>query len=292
MQINGATKVYGIIGHPVAHSLSPLFQGEFFRQFSIDGVYVPFPVEPARLEAALEGLSAVGVAGFNVTVPHKEAVYAHLSGDADACAIGAVNTVRRTEAGWAATNTDWLGFSGVLMGLGIDAGKSAALVFGAGGTARAAVHALAKAGAASVYLCNRSPERLAALLEHARAQYPATRMEAVAWEQEAVSAASASCTIAINTTSIGLGGDTAPFPFILQGEGVAIDAVYAPHGHTPFMAAASGRIAVDGLPMLVAQGAESFAFWYPEHTPDRLSALRWLERHLERTEAPVCWRQP
>ena len=144
--ISGATRVYGIIGHPVAHSLSPLFQAEFFRQFSIDGVYVPFPVEPARLEAALDGLAAVGVVGFNVTVPHKEAVYALLGGDADAEAIGAVNTVRRDDAGWAATNTDWLGFAGVLEGLGVDAGKGAALVFGAGGTARAAVHALAKAG--------------------------------------------------------------------------------------------------------------------------------------------------
>ena len=292
MAISGATKVYGIIGHPVAHSLSPLFQAEFFRQFSIDGVYVPFPVEPARIALALDGLSAIGVAGFNVTVPHKEAVYAHLGGDADAEAIGAVNTVRRADGGWDATNTDWRGFAGVLEGLGIDAGAGGALVFGAGGTARAAIHALALAATPLIHLCNRSPDRLEPLLTHARSRYPGTRFAAVAWEQPAVTAAAAASPVAINTTSIGLGEAPGPFPFQLTGEGVAIDAVYARDAATPFATAAGGRLTVDGLPMLVAQGAESFAFWFPGHAPDRLSALRWLERRLGRTEAPICWRQP
>lgn len=292
MAITGTTSVYGIIGHPVAHSLSPLFQGEFFREFSIDGVYVPFPVEPERLTQALEGLAAVGVAGFNVTVPHKEAVYAQLSGDADAEAIGAVNTVRRQGEGWEATNTDWLGFAGVLAGLGVDTAASEALVFGAGGTARAAVHALAKAGAPAVHLCNRSRQRLEALLAHAQDRYPGTRFSAVAWEQGAVTAASSASRVMVNTTSIGLGEASGPFPFRLTGEGVAVDAVYARDGATPFVAAASGRLAVDGLPMLVAQGAESFAYWFPDHTPDRMSALRWLEGRLKRAEAPVCWKQP
>ncbi len=292
MAISGATKVYGIIGHPVAHSLSPLFQAEFFRQFAIDGVYVPFAVEPARLDLALDGLSAIGVEGFNVTVPHKEAVHVHLGGDADAVAIGAVNTVRRADGGWEATNTDWRGFTGVLEGLGIDAGAGEALVFGAGGTARAAIHALALAGTPLIHLCNRSQDRLEALLTHAQEKYPGTRFTSVAWEQSAVTAVAAACPVAINTTSIGLDENPGPFPFQLVGEGVAIDAVYARDAATPFGAAAGERLAVDGLPMLVAQGAESFAFWFPGHTPDRLSALRWLERRLGRAEAPVCWRQP
>jgi shikimate dehydrogenase len=292
MEIGGATKVYGIIGHPVAHSLSPLFQADFFRAFAIDGVYVPFPVAPVRLAQALAGLSAIGVEGFNVTVPHKEAVHAHLGGDADAVAIGAVNTVRRADDGWTATNTDWLGFAGVFAGLGIDAGAGEALVFGAGGTARAAVHALAKAGTPAVHLCNRSPERLDALLAHARSRYPGTRFAAVAWEQGAVTAAAAASPVVINTTSIGIGGAAGPFPFALAGDGVAIDAVYVADGVTPFAAVAGGRLAVDGLPMLVAQGAASFAFWFPGHAPDRLSALRRLERRLGRAEAPICWRQP
>jgi shikimate dehydrogenase len=290
VEISGKTKVFGIMGFPVEHSLSPIFQAEFFRQFSIDGVYVPFAVAPERVCEALAGLMAIGVEGFNVTVPHKESVCEWVRGDEDAEMIGAVNTVRRgDDDAWEATNTDWRGFAGVLQGLDAEVKGAEVLLFGAGGTARAVLHALGRLGASLVHVCNRSQERLAALLAHAGERYPAMRFQPVAWEQSAVDAAAVASRVVINTTSIGMGEQAGPFTFTLQGEGVAIDTVYAPRGLTPFCDAAMrvGRQAVDGLPMLVAQGAESFAFWYPDKHPDRLATLRWLEHRLGRDKAPM-----
>lgn len=293
VKISGKTKVFGIIGYPIEHSLSPIFQAEFFRQFSVDGVYVPFAVVPDKMHEAIDGLLALGVEGFNVTVPHKESVCQYILPDTDAEAIGAVNTVRRKEDGlWEGTNTDWRGILGVLQGL--DSGKEAdhALLFGAGGTARAVLHALASLGTQVVYLCNRSQGRLMNLLDHARERYPDTRFIPLAWEQRAVDKVSATCEVVMNTTSIGMGETAERFPFRLRGDGIAVDTVYTKNGDlTAFCASAveGGRkTTVDGLPLLVAQGAESFAFWYPGRRPDRLATLRWLERSLgRRVNAPM-----
>jgi shikimate dehydrogenase len=272
------------MGFPVEHSLSPIFQAEFLRQCSIDGVYVPFAVSPGKVREALDGLLAIGVEGFNVTVPHKESVYEWVRRDADAETIGAVNTVRRgRDDAWEATNTDWRGFAGVLQGLDAEVKDAEVLLFGAGGTARAVLHALGSLGAGVVHVCNRSSERLDAFLAHARSRYPGTRFSPVAWAQDAVSAVARASRLAVNTTSIGMGEGAESFPFELSGDGMAVDTVYAPSGRTAFGAAAgSARRVVDGLPMLVAQGAESFAYWHPGQCPDRLATLRWLERRLDR----------
>ncbi|HXH64308.1 MAG TPA: shikimate dehydrogenase, partial [Mariprofundaceae bacterium] len=256
VEISGKTKVFGIMGYPVEHSLSPIFQAEFLRQFSIDGVYVPFAVAPGRVHEALDGLMAIGVEGFNVTVPHKESVCEWVRRDADAGVIGAVNTVRRGRDGvWDATNTDWRGFAGALQGLGAEVKGGEILLFGAGGTARAVLHALAALGARIVHVCNRGQERLAELLAHARRHYPDTQFHAVAWDQGAVETAARTSRVAVNTTSIGMGEASGAFPFGIGGDGIAVDTVYAPGGLTAFCAAATraGRRAVDGLPMLVAQ---------------------------------------
>jgi shikimate dehydrogenase len=289
VEISGKTKVFGIMGFPVEHSLSPIFQAGFLRQFSVDGVYVPFAVPPGKVREALDGLMAIGVEGFNVTVPHKESVCEWVRRDADAEAIGAVNTVRRGHDGaWEATNTDWRGFAGVLQGLEAEVKGSEILLFGAGGTARAVLHALGSLGAATVHVCNRNRERLEAFLAHARRHYPGIRVHPVDWAQDAVDAAARESHIVINTTSIGMGEQAGSFPFDLPGEGLAVDTVYAPSGRTAFTAAArAGRRVLDGLPMLVAQGAESFAYWHPGQCPDRLATLRWLEHRLGRDAAPM-----
>ncbi len=284
VRIRGTTKLYGIVGWPVAHSLSPLFQSLFLQQRGLDAVYVPFGVEPGLLKQALDGLWALGVEGFNVTVPHKEAVFQQLTCDDVSRMIGAVNTVRRARDGWQATNTDWRGFLAVLEGSGYAPADGQVLLFGAGGTARAVLHALAGAGPARVLVCNRNPGRLQAFVSAARRHYPDLDCQALPWEQQAVSRASRASALLINTTSIGLkDGDV--FPFELAGEGMAVDAVYSPSGRTAFTRAAAGRKAVDGLPMLIAQGAESFAWWHDGARPDRLQALRWIENYLGR--APV-----
>ena len=284
MRIDGTTKLYGIIGWPVSHSLSPLFQSYFIEQSGSNAVYLPFAVAPESLQQAVDGLWAVGVQGFNVTVPHKESVFKMVRADSDAKAIGAVNTVRRHSFGWQGSNTDWQGFVAVLKGLELDLKGSNVLLFGAGGTARAVLHALSQLSLGKVYLCNRNPERLAAFQLFAQLTYPQLECETIAWRQPEVEAASRDALLLVNTTSIGL-EPTQQFPFQLPASsagGVAFDAVYRPDGKTAFLAAAEGRRGVDGLPMLIAQGAAAFAFWHSCDWPDCGRALAWTEGQLGR----------
>ncbi len=293
MKIDGTTTIYGIIGWPVKHSLSPLFQSRFLKQHDINAVYLPFAVAPDLLYQAMEGLWALGVQGFNVTVPHKESVFQMVEADADARLIGAVNTVRRGDSGWLGTNTDWFGFKSVIDGLKVDVSAQQVVLFGAGGTSRAVLHALAQLNPAQVHICNRNPDRLARLITSARSSYPDLNCVPVSWQQDAVNAACADSCLLINTTSIGLQPEQ-DFPFTLSGQGAAIDAVYKPDGQTAFTVAASqaGCLCVDGLPMLIAQGAAAFAWWHGCHHPDSSEALRYMQLYLGRKIKPLPgWEQ-
>jgi len=281
--INGKTKTYGIIGHPVEHSLSPCFQNRFLQAQHSNALYIPFTVQPELLSDCVAGLWALGVEGFNVTVPHKESIFSMVAADADAQRIGAVNTVRRSGDHWQATNTDWRGFKAVVEGLQVDMAGQSALLFGAGGTSRAVLHALAQLHVGTVMICNRNQERLAALMQVAHEHYPDLHCEALAWQQESVSKACEHAALVINTTSIGLQAGQV-FPFVLSGAGVAIDAVYQADGNTAFIhaAALAGRTGIDGLPMLIAQGAAAFAWWHDCAQPDMAHALQQMQCDLKR----------
>ena len=296
--LNGQTSVYGIIGEPIAHSLSPLFQNYFIQSVSLNARYLPFLVQPSRLQTAIEGLHAAHVQGLNVTVPHKEAVLPWVKADDDVQAIGAANTLKWTTDGWLATNTDWQGFAAVIQGLEVDVASTPVLLFGAGGTAKAILHALHHRGAQEVYICNRNKERAESLACNVKKLYPHMMIHVLVWQQESIDTASEKCALIINSTSIGLGkADT--FPFKLLGSGFAIDAVYKPHGNTAFIQAASSYQSVDGLPMLIAQGMASFAFWHAEkrqskalNLPKSLESLQWVEKQLSRTPLSLPgWRK-
>lgn len=282
MKITGKTKIYGIIGNPIEHSLSPLFQTWFIDQERLDAAYIPFCVQEEDVEAAMRGLWALGVQGFNVTVPHKESVLPFVETDESARMIGAVNTVVRGEKSWKATNTDWIGFSVALEAVDAEAESASVLLFGAGGTAKAVIYALAKLNIATLYICNRSLARAETLAAYVRENYSHIRCELIEWGDSNVEAASLKSSVVINTTPVGLkDGDV--FPFSLPGDGVAVDAVYRPDGDTAFCRESrkSGRKSIDGLPMLIAQGAAAFYFWQGL-LPDRLGALRWMEGELGR----------
>ncbi len=286
VEVTGKTSVFGIIGDPVSHSLSPLFQARFAIQHGIDAVYVPWCVQSADVETALAGLWAADVQGFNITVPHKQTVLAMVQADVDASAIGAVNTVRRIDDGWEGINTDWRGIASVLRDMQADIGHQEVLVIGAGGTARAVLHALAVGGAQHIHICNRSENRVHALLQHAAKTYSDTSFDVVPWDTVEVEACTRRCPLVINTTAIGLGDVDAVFPFHIAGDGIAVDVVYTPSGETPFVLAArsGGRRAVDGLPMLLAQGAASFDWWHDVHT-EVGPVMQWMEQRLQRSQA-------
>ncbi|MDQ6950477.1 MAG: shikimate dehydrogenase [Mariprofundales bacterium] len=287
MQIQASTRIYGIIGHPVAHSLSPLFQNDFLHQHAINGCYVAFPVEPTALTEALAGLWACGVTGINITVPHKELTLPLVAADDDARAIGAVNTLRRGDCGWQATNTDWIGLRQVIEALAPHQQPRSVLLFGAGGTARAVLHACHALNIPHLSICNRTTSRAEALSKHAKQQGYAMEITVLPWQQSSVDHGCMQSELLINTTTLGL-HNGAPFPFSLpatKGEypGVAIDAVYQPDGITPFVRAATQqkRAAIDGLPMLIAQGAASFYYWHALR-PSRQQALASVCNHLHR----------
>ncbi|OIO72017.1 MAG: shikimate dehydrogenase [Zetaproteobacteria bacterium CG_4_9_14_3_um_filter_49_83] len=286
MNINGETNVYGIIGNPVSHSLSPLFQNYFLELGQLNGVYVPFHVERDSLTDALSGLIALGVRGVNVTIPYKEDALRHIITDAESAMVGAINTIKFEDGQTTAKNTDWIGVKDALIGIGAGTGleDSDVLMIGAGGTARAVIHALENMNAVKISICNRNTERLNQLLAHARLNYPRVKFTSIPWEHTEVEQASNSASLVINCTSVGLHGE--PFPFAIKGKGFAFDIVYEKKGFTSFCQQAHkcGRVYADGLPMLIAQGAASFVWWHGGQTPDKLATMRWIEQKLGRSQ--------
>lgn len=163
--ITGTTKLLGVIGYPIAHSLSPVMHNAAIAHLGVDYVYLPFPIAPEHLSEAVVGLEAIGVQGFSVTIPHKQAIMPLLSEvSAIAQAIGAVNTVCRTEQGWFGTNTDVEGFLAPLREQSRDWSQTIAVVLGNGGAARAVVAGCAQLGCAKVQVVGRTPQKLQSFL--------------------------------------------------------------------------------------------------------------------------------
>ncbi|MEK7245116.1 MAG: shikimate dehydrogenase [Pseudomonadota bacterium] len=271
MRIGGKTKVAGVIGWPVGHSLSPRLHGFWLEQHGVDGVLVPLPVRPEHFAEALRALPRLGFVGASITVPHKEAAL-ELADDVEPLArrVSAVNTIVVGASGRiAGRNTDVPGFLNALRdgAPGWRAGSGAAVVLGAGGAARAIVAALGMAGTSEIRVVNRTHERAAAL---AAAFGPPVR--AVPWEKRAEALADAG--LLVNATTLGMTGgpalelDLAPMP----AAAVVMDIVYTPL-ETPLLARARARglVAVDGLGMLLHQARPAFAAWFgvkPEVTAE------------------------
>ena len=261
MTIDGRTRVAGIIGWPVEHSLSPAMHNAAFAALGLNWIYAAFPVEPRRVGEAVRGLAAAGCAGLNVTIPHKQAVIEHCSEVSEAvAAIGAANTLVPDGAGgFRADNTDAAGFLRALDEQApLDVAERDVLVIGAGGAARAVVFALRSRGA-RVRVANRTPARAAEL------------GDPVPFVPQALEAVAARSALVVNTTSLGLHGDGVPEALPLAGLGsdqVVADIVYRPGG-TPWLAAVAsqGARTVDGLGMLLHQGAAAFEQWTGEVAP-------------------------
>lgn len=273
LTVTGKTRVAGIIGFPVAHSLSPVMHNAAFAALGLDWVYVPFPVPPEGLQAGVAGLSALGVAGFSVTIPHKVAILPFLDRiSPEAELIGAVNTVALRDGLLTGFNTDGIGLLAALAGkLAFSASGSSILVLGAGGAARSAVVALAGAGALRIDLANRSPENADALVESLSGRLPGCTVTAHSLERLAQPEYLRAFDLIVNTTSVGMKGDSFP-GLSLSGlkPGLAVyDMVYAPPV-TPLLAQAvsCGIAAANGLGMLVAQGEAAFAIWTGTAAPE------------------------
>lgn len=261
--VSGTTQLYGIFGYPVEHSLSPLMHTYAFQHHSLDCLYVPFSVAPGRLAQAVTGAVALGVRGFNVTIPHKERILSLLDDvSEEAQFVGAVNTVDVYEGRTVGYNTDGIGFLHPLQDLNLAWPVIAVCIVGAGGAARAITMAVLQQGCTSLTVVNRTLERGERLVAALQARFPDAdvRFVPLAQAAEAVRAS----TLVVNATAVGLHDDSIPLlPNIcFHAEQIVYDIVYRPL-HTTLLRTAQNRGAttVPGIDMLIAQGAEAFRLW-------------------------------
>jgi shikimate dehydrogenase len=253
------TPLAGVMGWPVAHSLSPRLHGYWLSKYGIDGAYLPLKVAPETLGAALAGLPALGFSGCNVTVPHKEAVIPYLKNlTARARRIGAVNTIWCSEEGLWGDCTDGEGFMADLSTHFPEwqQHKNNVVVIGAGGAARAVLAALHEEGCRNLTILNRTPARATAVCRDLGIEAKTATLE---------SAALRGAGLVINTTSLGMQGQP---PLALdcaemQKNGLVYDLVYNP-AETAFLHCArqQGLQTANGLGMLLHQAVPGFERWF------------------------------
>ena len=267
-RLEGGTKTVGVIGWPVAHSLSPTIHNAAFAALGLPWAYVPLPVPPGAVGAALAGLHALGFAGANVTMPHKTEVAERLEIlSEDARRLHAVNTIVVGPEGLSGHNTDSAGFGRFLRrDVGFDPGGRTALVFGAGGAGRACALALARGRLARLTVAVRDPARadLQTTLEGFE-----TEVGVVSWDRGCDVLAD----LMVNATPLGASGEELPHPALVPGQ-VVVDLLYHP-ATTPLLwtARQAGAAAFGGLGLLLEQAALSFELWTGHAAPlDVMSA--------------------
>jgi shikimate dehydrogenase len=271
--ISGQAKIAGVMGWPVAHSLSPRLHGFWLDHHGVDGAYIPIPVSPDDIDTVIKTLPKLGFRGANVTVPHKIAAFNAADQLSPAAqAIGAVNTlVCREDGSIFGDNTDGYGFIANLKAGAPtwNASASPALVLGAGGAARAVVWSLLDAGVPKVTLTNRTQEKAEIIANDMSGD-----VTVIPWKEreDAVQGAG----LIVNTTTLGMTGKPALELNITNAAAtpVVTDIVYVPL-QTPLLrdAAAVGCQVVDGLGMLLHQAVPGFEAWFGVR-PDVTSALR------------------
>lgn len=256
--LSGTTRVAGVIGDPVDHSLSPTIHNAAFAVCDLDWVYVALPVAEGRGADAVDAMRTLGLAGLSVTMPHKADVLGAVDRVTDVCvALGAANCLAWSGGELVAHNTDGDGCVDSLVSAGIEIAGSHIAVLGAGGAARAVVWALAEAGASRISVVNRTSSRAEALVPLAPTVVTVAVPEVVG-----------DADIIVNATSVGMGSapddpDALPLSVELLGPGqTVLDLVYTPVTTALLTAAATaGATAVDGIGMLTHQAARAFTLW-------------------------------
>jgi len=260
--VRGDTRTVGVIGWPVRHSLSPVIHNAAFAALELPWIYVPLPVATGQVGAALDGLRALGFAGANVTMPHKGEV-AELVADLsdDARRLGAVNTIVVGSEALSGHNTDAPGFERLLeRDAGFDPAGRTALVFGAGGAARACALALARGRLARLLVAARDPARVDV---EPTLEGLDTQVDLVPFAR----AGDVPVDIVVNATPLGSLGESLPLPE-LGPESMVVDLLYRP-ATTPLLttARAAGAKAFGGLGLLLHQAALSFELWTGRKAP-------------------------
>ncbi len=298
-QITGTTKLLGVIGDPIAHSLSPIIHNAAIAHLDLDYVYVAFPITPANLAISLDGFTAMGVVGCSVTIPHKQAIIPLLTDITPlARAVGAVNTLWNTPTGWQGTNTDVTGFISPLAAIERDWAQTTAVILGNGGAARAVVAGCHQLGCGQIHVVGRDESKLVEFRDSWRdihltvngQNFPSgVTIQTHGWD-ELPTLIETDNLLLVNSTPIGMHPQTEASPISaeimdrLKPNAIVYDLIYTP-SPTKFLQLAqvrSGIIAIDGLEMLVQQGAVAFELWLQQPAP--IDIMRQaLRKHLDQT---------
>lgn len=261
-------KLFGLLGHPVGHSMSPVMHNDMFTLLGLNHHYQAFDVEPDKLKTAVDGIKALGISGFNITIPHKVDIMEQLDHiDDEAKEIGAVNTVVNDKGKLIGYNTDGRGFvTSLKQAAGEDLSKQSILIVGAGGAARAIFISLVNMGNTKVDIANRTLEKAEQLIQ---ATTKVTKSKAITIIE------AEKCLdqydIIINTTSVGMSPNIDQIPIsleLLKPGTVLADIIYNPL-ETKWLRIGKekGAITQNGVGMFVGQGALAFEKWTGQ-TPD------------------------
>ncbi|MFB2939222.1 shikimate dehydrogenase [Aerosakkonemataceae cyanobacterium BLCC-F154] len=271
--ITGKTKLLGVIGDPIEHSLSPVMHNAAIAKLQLDYVYLPFPIKPEDLSTAISGFAAIDLTGFSVTIPHKQAIIPLLTEVSPiAKEIGAVNTVWRTKTGWNGTNTDVEGFLSPLKNYKQNWHQTTALILGCGGAARAVVAGCAQLNCAKIQVVGRDLQKLKAFQNSWQNSQLAVNLSVYHWEQ--LPDLIGESNLLVNTTPVGMYPHVNETPVSVElmeklpKDAIAYDLIYTPNP-TKFLQIAKeqGVEAIDGLEMLVQQGAAALKIWLKQQPP-------------------------
>ena len=274
-EISGSTRIVGVFGHPVTHSLSPAMHNAALAALALPFVYVAFPVTPEELGPALRSLAALGIVGINLTIPHKEAALQWMDAITDeARLVGAVNTVHCVDGKLTGDNTDGQGFFQPLVEAGVNVAGQTVVVLGAGGAARAVCYRLAREGA-QIVLANRTRERAERLAGEITSLSDVTHkpssVRVVTWNDASednaeLADALRAARVLVNTTRVGMFPDDHAMPPVplnaLTPTTLVYDLVYNPvETQLLLEARRRGCATLTGVKMLVYQGAAAFRLW-------------------------------
>ncbi|OLP19417.1 shikimate dehydrogenase [Leptolyngbya sp. 'hensonii'] len=283
--MRGTTRLLGVIGDPIQHSLSPVMHNAAIADLGVDYVYLPFHVKPSDLTPAIKGFEAIGVQGFSITLPHKQTILPLLTRISEtAQAIGAVNTVWWTDQGWSGTNTDVEGFIAPLKSEQRDWANLTAVILGNGGAARAVVAGCALLGCQQIRVVGRNAPKLSQFVESWQQSPFTMTLTAHPWADLPTLLPEAG--LVVNATPIGMAPQTAQSPLSadlighLTAGAIAYDLIYTPRP-TRFLeeAQAQGAAPIDGLEMLVQQGAAALQIWLQQPAPADIMRAALLD-HL------------
>lgn len=288
IRLDGETRVAGVIGWPVRHSLSPPMHNAAFAALGLNWVYVPFAVAPERVGEAVAAVRALDLAGLNVTIPHKPAVLPHLDElGPEAQALGVANTIINRNGHLLGRNTDGAGFLRSLREIGGDAAGAAVTLIGAGGSARSVALAMAQGGASRLAIVNRTVAKAEALAAMVGELVPACAVTAVPLEGNAAEAAVSGAGVVIDSTAVGMYPHQDVPPVVpatwLHAGQIVCDLTYNPRQTVLLQAAtAQGARTLDGTGMLVHQGALAFEYWTGQEAPVEVMRTALLNRLCEK----------